>query len=95
MEDESDISLDNISTEDFQDLSDEEPQLSLESLKKVSQPPQQIPTLPERGTQPAVSSKPVVVEDFIRNYLKQMKMEKTLNTFQVYLANSYLLIDIL
>ena len=88
MEEESDVSLGDISSEVFKELSDEdEPEITLDQLKKSKQTPPTVPTLPDRGAQPPVSSKPVVVEDFIRNYLRTMKMEKTLNCFQVSFTN--------
>ena len=84
MEDDSDLDFEDIAFEKFKELpGEEEDDISLEALKKSLQPQQKVPTVPTRPPQPAVSSKPVVVEDFIRNYLKKMKMEKTLNCFQV------------
>lgn len=84
MEDDSDLNFDDIPFDKFELAPEEkEEEISLEDLMKTSQPQPKTPTVPVRPPQPPVSSKPVVVEDFIRNYLKKMKMEKTLNCFQV------------
>ena len=84
MSDDFEPDFDSIPFEKFQELSDEdEDDDTLEALKKSAEPQQTMPTLPVRPPQPPVSSKPVVVEDFIRNYLKKMKMDRTLAAFQV------------
>jgi uncharacterized protein (DUF2267 family) len=85
MEDpEEEFVFEEVPLEKFQLAPDEdEGEETFEALKTAVQLPPKVPTLPVHKPQPSVSTKPVVVEDFIRNYLKKMKMERTLDTFQV------------
>ncbi|KAA6371068.1 MAG: putative WD-repeat protein, partial [Streblomastix strix] len=75
--------LEDIQLEEFYEAPgevDEEETLEAiqSSVKKVPEKPE----LPVRPPQPAVASAPIVVEDYIRNYLKKMGMTKTLQSFQ-------------
>ncbi|KAH7820295.1 putative central pair associated wd-repeat protein [Monocercomonoides exilis] len=83
-DDDDDFVFEEVPLEKFELAPDEEENdISLESLKAAVKIPEKAPTVPQRPILPQVSNKPVVVEDFIRNYLKKMKMERTLEMFQM------------